>query len=513
MSKDGKKGRLTLSKIFIRILFSRVALFILLILLQVYVIFSIFAWLSEYMIYIYGAFLLLSVLIIVHILNSRENPEFKLAWTIPVAIIPVFGALLYLFFKIQPVTLLVRRRSRKQETVTLPTAATPPDGLFRYLEKLGYPTYRDTHITYFPLGEIMFEEMVKQMNEAKQFIFLEYFIIAEGRMWDVIREILERKAAEGVEVRILYDGMGSLGRLPMRMEKTMSEKGIHCQIFAPVYPALSTLQNNRDHRKILVVDGKVGFTGGINIADEYINENVRCGHWKDTGVMLRGNAVNMLTVLFLRNWSLYNKRQRGGTILPGPYLRSQSGTPNSTSDGFVATYGDSPFDQEDVGKRVYLDILNTAQEYAHIMTPYLILDSEILEGLRFAVKRGVDVVLMLPYINDSWISSTVALTYYRELLEAGVNIYEYLPGMVHSKLVVSDNRKAVVGTMNLDYRSMFLHFECGCYFSESAAVSEIEQDFQTCLRKCRCIETANLEEYTLLRRCVGRICRLFAPLL
>ncbi len=505
MSEKGKKNRVTISKVLFRIIFSRTAVCILLMLLQIFVLFLSFVWLSKYIVYIYGGFVLLSAFLIIRIINSRDNPDFKLAWILPVAIVPVFGSLIYLFFKIQPISILVRRRSRRLDKLTAEKSADPPDGLARYLASFGYPSYDNTQVRYYSLGEHMFADMAEQLEKAEHFIFLEYYIIADGEMWDRVRDILIRKAAGGVAVRLMYDGMGSLGRLPRGTCEELEKKGIQCRVFAPIYPALSTIQNNRDHRKILVIDGKVGFTGGINIADEYINEIARYGHWKDTGVMLQGGAVDSLTVMFLRNWALYgNETERFSD-----YLRQHS----CKSDCCTVPFGESPFDDEDIGKRVYIDLISKATRYVHIMTPYLVIDSEMSECLQFAARSGVDVCLMVPFQSDSWLSSTVARTYYKELLAADVKIYEYLPGMVHAKLFVCDDIRAVVGTINLDYRSLFLNFECGCYLSGGSVPAEIEADYLACVKQCRIVTSADIKRYSLPRRFIGRVCRLLAPML
>lgn len=449
---------------------------------------------------------LLSGLVILAIINSNEHPDFKIAWMLPVAIAPVFGALLFLFLKIQPGTIFIRQRSKKLDRTAVNTSCQPVDGVGRYLYRMSYPTYNDTKTTYFPLGELMFEQMMEQIRAAEEFIFLEFFIVAEGLMWTAVTDLLIEKAKQGVEVRFMWDALGSLGRLPHGEKERLERAGIQCKIFVPLRPVLSMLQNNRDHRKILVVDGKVGFTGGINIADEYINIALP-HHWKDTGVMLEGGGVNTLTLLFLRTWILHDPNPQKEHIFR--YVRDHKAQP----DGHVVPFGDSPFDGEDIAKRVYLDIINRAERYVHIMTPYLIIDSELSGALQFAAKRGVDVALMLPYISDSWFSNTVGRTYYRELIEAGVKLYEYEPGMMHSKTFVADDARAVVGTINIDYRSLFLHLECGCYLLGSSSVAAVEQDFQACLKQCRQIGLDGIVVHSLPRRIIARVLRLFAPLL
>ena len=321
-------------------------------------------------------------------------------------------------------------------------------------------------------------------------------------MWDSILDILKRKVQEGVEVRFMYDGMCSISLLPYNYPKTIRKYGIQCKMFSPIRPVLSTTQNNRDHRKICVIDGKIGFTGGINLGDEYINRKVRFGYWKDTAVMLEGDAVQSLTMLFLQMWNVTE-------LKPDQYKRYV--TPMSAELhrelGFMIPYGDSPYDNEDVGEEVYFHILNHAKKYVHIMTPYLILDNEMLDTLTRAAKSGIEVCIIMPHIPDKWYAFAVAKTYYRELIEAGVQIYEFTPGFVHAKIFVSDNDTATVGTINLDYRSLYLHFECGVFIYNNPVVREIESDFLKTLEKCQrmCPDRRELDRLFRLRLPGGSI--------
>lgn len=505
-----------------RIVFGRTTIIILMLLVQVMILLSWVQWLQEFSIFIYGAFTALSLGVAVAIINERGDPSFKLVWIIPVLAMPVFGTLLYLYVRFDIGARAVQKRvaqmieqsrpylKQKEEVYeTLRKDDTRMGNLSRYINCLGgYPTYRNTKVTYFPLGENKFEELKKQLEKAKEFIFLEYFIIEEGLMWNTILDILQRKVKEGVEVRVMYDGMCALALLPYQYPQKLEKLGIKCKMFHPIKPALSTHQNNRDHRKILVIDGKAAFTGGVNLADEYINEKVKYGHWKDIAVMLEGEAVDGFTVMFLQMWNVYEKN-------PGGYEKyihkNQELKPGA--DGFVIPFGDSPMDGENVGERVYMDILNTATEYVHIMTPYLILDYEMITALTFAAKSGVDVKIIMPHIPDKKIAFAIARTYYPELLEAGVKIFEYTPGFVHAKCFVSDDVKAVVGTINLDYRSLFLHFECAALMYKNAEIAVIEEDFQNTLKKCQQFTMEDYKKTRFLTRMQGRIFRFFGPLM
>ncbi|MDE6607270.1 MAG: cardiolipin synthase, partial [Lachnospiraceae bacterium] len=370
-----------------------------------------------------------------------------------------------------------------------------------------HPVYEKPAVTYFPVGEDKFAEMLKQLNAAKHFIFLEYFIVEEGMMWGRVLEILARKAAEGVEVRVMYDGFCEFALLPHDYPKRLKALGIQCKMFAPITPFVSTHYNYRDHRKILVIDGHTAFNGGVNLADEYINHKTRFGHWKDTAVMVKGEAVRSFTLMFLQMWGVDEKTFEYGKFLSFPAF------PVESAGGYVIPYGDCPLDDDRVGERVYMDILNRATYYVHIMTPYLILDEEMETALKFAAERGVEVVLLLPGIPDKKIPYALAKGHYTSLLESGVKIYEYTPGFVHAKVFVSDMREAVVGTINLDYRSLYHHFECATYMYGADCIPDIEADFQETLAKCRQVtkETVKKEKWTV--KMAGCLMKVAAPLL
>ncbi|MBQ9091944.1 MAG: cardiolipin synthase, partial [Anaerotignum sp.] len=354
--------------------------------------------------------------------------------------------------------------------------------------------------------EDKFAAMLAELERAEKFIFMEYFILKEGYMWGKILEILERKAAEGVEIRVMYDGTCALFDLPFEYPSELIKKGIQCKMYAPIQPILSTHYNNRDHRKILVIDGKVGFTGGINIGDEYINHVEKHGHWKDTAVMLEGDAVQGLTMMFLQMWNVSEK-----VVEYGKYLKMEAR--DLQAKGFVMPYGDSPFDEELIGEMVYMDILNRAKKYVHIMTPYLIIDQRMMTALCFAAKRGIDVKIILPHVPDKKFTFALAKSHYKELLTAGVKIYEYTPGFVHAKVFTSDDEKAVVGTINLDYRSLYLHFECAAFLYQVDEIENMEKDFQETLEKCQEITLENRKKGTALLRLEGWFLKVLAPLM
>ncbi|WP_343209740.1 cardiolipin synthase [Anaerolentibacter hominis] len=514
--KKGKKG-------LFHVIFSRIFVVFLLLALQVGFLAFMFTKLTH-MVAAYTVLTIFAGILVVYILNRRENPAMKMSWMIIILVVPVFGALLYLFISLQIETNLIKRHYRMLIEETRPCLLQDEgvfaeleqkdkqlSGVARYLRNYeGYPVYKNTKATYFPVGEDKFKELLIQLEKAERFIFLEYFIVEEGYMWNSVLEILKRKVKEGVEVRFMYDGTCWISLLPYSYPKKMQALGIKCKMFAPVKPALSTYQNNRDHRKILVIDGKVGFTGGVNLADEYINKKERFGHWKDTAIMLEGDAVRSMTVMFLQMWNI---TEREGEENFGKYLLPAGSYVPEGASGFVMPYGDSPYNEENLAELVYMSILNTATSYVHIMTPYLILDNEMIQALTFAAKRGVEVIIIMPHIPDKWYAFVLAKTYYRELMDYGVKIYEYTPGFVHAKSFVSDDEKAVVGTINLDYRSLYLHYECAAYMYQSDVVADVERDFQETLAKSQLVTVEDCRKLHWFKKLCGRVLRLIAPLM
>lgn len=432
-----------------KLLFGRTTIFILLILIQLVVIFGGIFVLDDKVIVLNNIVGVTAVLIIVYLLNIQQNSSFKLMWVILIVATPIIGVPLYIFAKLQPGTRFIAERVEQliaeQERYLLPdkdtvnglmTDAGQEFGLFKYLYEGGnYPAYDHSGAKYFPSGEAKYRELLCQLEQAEDFIFMEYFIIDKGEMWDSVLEILRRKAAEGVEVRVLYDGTCTLSLLPRHYPQELERMGLKCKVFSPMRAFLSTHQNNRDHRKIVVIDGNTGFTGGVNLADEYINRRKRFGHWKDTAIMIQGAAVNNLTLMFLQMWNI---RQTEPEQYHRYMYKPCSPDAGMKFGGYMVPYGDSPYDGEEVGKKVYLDILNRANEYVHIMTPYLILDEEMTSALVFAAQRGIDVKLILPHIPDKKYAYFLARTHYAELIRKGVKIYEYTPGFVHAKNFTCD---------------------------------------------------------------------------
>jgi len=508
-------------KKFFKMVFSRAGIFVILILVQMLIFLGIPYYLKEYATFIYSVMSLMEIIVLVYIINTEGNPAFKLSWILCVMAVPVVGTIFYIYVHLQLETRFVQNRLAALRMETEPYMDQDQkitDALWEgksanaqlsyYLShQLGFPTYRNTEAEYFPVGEAKFASMIKELEKAEKFIFMEYFIV-EGIMWNTILEILKRKAAEGVEVRFMYDGMCAFDLLPYSYPKKLQKYGINCKMSNKIRPFVSTIQNNRDHRKICVIDGQVGYVGGVNLADEYINEKERFGHWKDTAVLLRGDAVQSLTMIFLQMWDVDMR----GVEPYGKYLTKKADALNEKL-GYVIPYADSPFDHENVGEEVYFHILNHAKKYVHIMTPYLILDNEMLTTLIRAAKSGIEVIIIMPHIPDKWYAFAVAKTYYKELIEGGVQIYEYTPGFVHAKIFVSDDDTATVGSINLDFRSLYLHFENGVFIYDNPEVQKVEEDFQNTLAKCHKVTVTEVRNRGILMKMAGQVLRLVAPLM
>lgn len=510
-------------KCLFRIVFGRTLIIILMVVLQVIVLLGSFIGLRNYFPFIWESMNVLGAFLIIFIINRDEPAEFKLSWIIPICLFPVLGALIYIFImgNFSAIGLKAKLGRRMKETdgllfvdkkteVAIENSSVQFKGFAHYMgNTAGFPAYHNSTAVYYPLGEDKFADLLVELKKAEKFIFLEYFIIEPGIMWNAVLDILKEKAKEGVEIRVMYDGMCSIMLLPYWYPRKLKQYGIKAKMFAPIVPFLSTSQNNRDHRKIVVIDGKVAFTGGVNLADEYINKVVRFGHWKDVSVKITGDAVRSFTVMFLQIWNVSEKADGEYE----KYLKNITFEKPLISDGFVIPYGETPTRSTEVGKTVYSSIFNSATKYVHIMTPYFIIDREFLDCMRYAACRGVEVAMILPHIPDKKVVYYIARTFYPELLEAGIKVYEYTPGFVHAKVFVSDDICATVGTINLDYRSFYHHFECGAYFYDNSVVAKVEEDFQATLRKC---QEATLDYYRkipLYQKIIGRTSRLLAPLL
>lgn len=477
-------------KRFLKLLFSRIVIVSLLILLQLALIFVVAVRFTEYFVFYYLASLVVAFGLTLQIVNRKDIAEYKIAWLVTVLLIPPFGSALYLIFsgnrltehtkeKMSDITGAMKNTLEKNTDVLTAIDTENADAGYqsRYIADVAFcPPYSNTEVRYFPLGEDMFPVFLAELEKAEKYIFLEYFIIAEGKMWNAILEVLTRKAAEGVDVRVIYDDMGCIMRLSSKYPKKLAARGIRCHVFNRFIPVLSARLNNRNHRKIGVIDGKVAFTGGINLADEYINAEVRFGHWKDNAVMLKGDAAWSMTVMFLTMWDYLD---HAGTVAEtyDHYRPKKTAPSEGGAKGFVQPYTDNPLDNEPVGKTIYLNMINQAKKYVYITTPYLIIDDLLETAICNAAKCGVDVRIITPHIGDKFFVHETTKSYYRHLIESGVKVYEYTPGFIHAKTFICDDLYATVGTVNLDFRSLYLHFECGVWMYGVGEIAKIKEDY------------------------------------
>ena len=477
----------------IKMIFSRVTLIVIFFIAEILLLYAQFRWLNNSIKYLELILRLLSVLIVLYILKSSKHLSSDLVWIVLILIMPIFGTVLYIIvyedLQISPTYRALKKSTEDAEKYyhqdpkvleEVEKADLERIGQFRYIsESAGFPIYENTGYDYYPLGDDGYPVILEELKKAEKFIFMEYFIIEEGQMWNGIHDILKEKVAQGVDVRVMYDDIGSLMTLSGSYAKQLEQEGIKCIPFNRLNPILGAILNHRDHRKILVIDGKVAFSGGINLADEYINVKVIHGHWKDNVIRVKGEAVWSFTVMFLTHWNAFREDD--------PDFEVYHVHPEETGekDGWVAPYGETPLDDEIDAQNIYTGILNHAANYCWIMTPYLIIDSDLINALILAAKSGVDVKIITPGIPDKKIVYMVTRSYYHSLIEGGVKIYEYTPGFVHAKVFVSDDELATVGTVNLDYRSLYLHFENGTFLYGSKEVDHVKQDVLNTLAQCK----------------------------
>ena len=506
----------------LHLIFSRFLVIILLLGLQVAIFAGFYGWLSKLTHYMAALQLVFTALMVIYLFNNSMDSSAKLTWMFLIALFPLPGAAMLLFtqtnlghralkervdFRLEKTKSLLDQPEGVLEELEKEGGGT--EDLVRYLNRSGcFPAYKNTAVTYFPDGEDTFRALLEELEKATTYIFMEYYIIEEGYMWGSILDVLIRKAQAGVDVRVMYDGMSELFNLPYGYWKLMEKQGIHTQRFAPIRPVVSSHYNYRDHRKIVVIDGKTAFTGGVNLSDEYINRIIRFGYWKDTAVMLKGPAAESFALMFLQLWNTDKSSWQQLELPP----KAEASEQTDEEEGYVIPYADCPLDEDKVGETVYMDILYHAADYVHIMTPYLILDGEMEAALKYAAQRGVDVKIILPGIPDKKLAYALAKSHYERLLNAGVSLYEYEPGFVHAKSFVSDDKKAVVGTINLDYRSLYHHFECAVYCYKTPCIADIEADFQSTLSKCTPVTEESVRDEKFFYRAAGWILKFVAPL-
>ena len=507
----------------LKVLQKRVVVVGFIILLQIVWGLSMLTKLTEYSAIINNILELISIFVILYIINKDDNPAYKLAWIIPILIFPLFGGILYLCFGDKRPTRGMRRQMDKSSAKISTFSLTDEKlldkikeedriayGQMKYINDCAhYPAYENTESRYFKSGEECYPVLLQELRKAKHFIFMEYFIVEEDSMWNEILEVLKEKASEGVEVRFMYDDMGCVNLLPYEYYKKLDRFGIQSVAFNPVIPFFSLVMNHRDHRKITIIDGNIGFTGGWNIADEYINRKERFGYWKDTGVMLKGEAVWNLTSMFLVTWNSVkmNKEEDVRRYMPGVLVPEKA-----ENQGYVQPYGDSPLDRENVSESVFLNMINGAQDYIYLSTPYLVIDNEMMTALILAAKRGVDVRIITPGIPDKRYVYILTQSYYSQLIAGGVKIYQFDPGFIHAKSFVCDDKFAIVGTINLDYRSLYLHFECGTFFYRAPVVAEVKEDLLETMEQST-LQTYAMTQKNIVMRLLQAVLRVLAPIM
>ncbi len=487
--------------------------------LQIALYVLLFLFFADYSIWVSLFCVLLSMAAVIRIILKDGCPEYKIAWIVPIISFPIFGGVLYAVFGH---SILSKREGRRISSISeryavcrqkymsslsaLEEESRTAAFQARYLENCADSVlYSNTAVQYFPVGEKMFDTMIFDLKKAEKFIFMEYFIVQEGEMWNTILSVLEEKAKAGVDVRFLFDDMGSMFTLPATFRADLEKKGIRCCAFNKFRHIFNSRFNNRDHRKICVIDGNVGYTGGINLADEYINRMKRFGHWKDTAVRLEGEGVYGLTCMFLSIWDYYYGVETD--------FEQYAPTVSLPSEGYILPFCTTPGIPETVGENMYINFINKARKYVYLMTPYLIIDQNLITALTVAAKSGIDVRIITPGIPDKKVIFFVTQSYYRVLLESGVKIYEYTSGFVHAKVAVSDDSTAVVGTINLDYRSLYLHHECAAWMYGTTCVTEIRDDFLDTQGKCKEITLKSIRKMSPFRRMWLAFLRIFAPLM
>lgn len=465
------------------------------------------------------AFMAISIVMAFLVASRKEKPAYKMVWIFLICILPPFGGVLYFLFGNRKLGYFSRKKTAEfrnmlnerrigDENAEAALEAESPSlsRLSKYIAQSSYlPLWTDTDVSYFPIGEDFFNDLIPEIRKASRFIFIEYFIIGEGRCWDAILEELRKKAEEGVDVRVIYDDMGSISSLPVNYASRLEGMGIKAAAFNKVRMHINPRMNFRDHRKIFDIDGNVCYTGGLNLADEYMNEEIRFGHWKDNAVKLTGDAVWNFTIMFLFMW----KGIRKSSDDPMLFRPTVKGSP----DGYIQPFSDNPIDNITVAEDAYLEIINRAERYVWITTPYLIPDEEFMGALIRAAKSGIDVRIITPHIPDKKTVFEVSRSNYAELLEAGVRIFEYTPGFIHSKTFVSDDRIASVGTVNIDYRSFYLHFELAVLFFGSSVIREIKSDFEKTFELCQEQTAEECSRISIIRRFIRYILRLFSAAL
>ncbi len=490
----------------LRLILSRTTFILLLLLLQIAFFFVTVNFISRFQ-YIHTILYIITIIIVMYLIHKEENPIYKLTWIIPIMIFPLFGGLFYLFYKNTNISNKAKNlyQTIEDERIeyTKSMNISYQSKITNYLYLLGFPTFTHTKTTFFDSGEKLFDDLIKSLQTAQKVIYMEFFIISQGQLWTEILNILKQKANQGVDIKIIYDDFGS-SKLPYTYTKTLKSYGIDAYNFNPMKPHLNFQMNYRNHRKVVIIDHHIGYTGGINIGDEYINKESPFGHWQDSGLKLEGPAVFSLTAGFLDQL-----RFLSSDAIKIDYKSSDASI--STSKSLITPFFDAPLDKEYTTKNIYMQMIYKAKSYIYISTPYLILDYELMTALKFAVSSGVAVHIIIPYIPDKRTIFMVSESYAKDLSEAGIHVHKYKPGFIHSKFMVVDDQEALIGTVNLDYRSLFLHFENSIYLKNDVSIIDIKHHFEDLLLKS--VDIKDLKKHNLLYRFIQLVLKGFSSIL
>ena len=489
----------------LKMILSRTSLILLLLLAQIVLFLLMVNYVAQFK-YITTTLYAISVIIVIYLITREENPAYKLSWIIPILVFPLFGGIFYLLYRRRNISKKILAsqfqiaKDRKDYIKGIESSYQSKD--LRYLSLNDWPHYHKTNTQFLKSGEILFESLIKDLKEAQKFIFMEFFIIKKGVMWTQILDVLKQKAKQGVEIKLIYDDFGS-SNLPYHYTDTLKSYGIEAINFNPMRIHLNFAMNYRDHRKIVVIDGKIAYTGGINIGDEYINEKHPYGHWQDAGIKLEGDAVWSLIIGFLENWRFTSNIQLDYSKYKTDYIKQ--------SQGFVSPFTDTPLDDERTSKNLYLSLISQAQKTIDITTPYLIIDNELMTALKYAAKAGVIVNIIIPHIPDKKIIYMVTQSYVSELIDVGVNVYRYKPGFIHSKMMIVDGMRAMIGTANLDFRSLYLHFENNVYLEQTDSIKDMVSFTKEIITQS--IKASNQKKPNLLYRLLQVLLRGFSSLM
>lgn len=502
-------------------IFSRVFFIVIIIIVEIVLMLLVVDYVSRWLVPMYVAMYILGVCIIIYLVNKPGNPTSRMAWIIIAAAFPIFGLVLYLVFGIARVPSKFRREQLAsiakykpfldQAENCLDEVKNESETVYRqarYIWDFSYfPMHNNSELVYYSGGETFYKSLLEELRKAEHYIYIEMFIIKYGQMFSGVLDILKEKVTKGVDVRLMYDDAGSAMYIPASFYKKMEALGIKCKSFNKMRPILLVTMNNRDHRKVIVIDGKVGFTGGMNLADEYININPPFGHWKDAGVMVKGSAVMNMEIMFLQFWG---QKAPGEMPQLGLDINEQE---KIDVPGYLQPFSDSPTDAEDISRNTHLNMIWQAKKCVWIMTPYFVVGDDIIQALTQAAKNGIDVRIITPHIPDKWLVLEMTRSFYEILLKAGVKVYEYTPGFIHSKVIMVDDQTAVVGSINMDFRSYNIDFEDGVFMYQTPAIKDIKADFEQTFKVSQKITLQDSIITSWWRKMLRAVIRLVAPML